>query len=268
MSIYGWTDCPEPIVRQLTALRDHLIDYVGHNLVGIYVHGSLALNSFNPDVSDLDVIVLLREGLVLELRYELVKLFLALSNQPAPIEISVIALDAIWPWKHPTPFQLHSSEYWRKAYEEQIGRENKQFWAETPVDPDLACHITLILQRGICLYGKPAQEVFPSVPEQDFRSSILSGVDHAADAVQTAPVYGILTLCRILSYLETGMIISKEEAGQWVLARIPEHIRYVVRQAADTYVGPVQASAEYRVEDLEEYKRLMLAAIHVHVNKA
>jgi predicted nucleotidyltransferase len=267
MAIYGWGNCPEPNKQQLFLLSDRLKESVGGNLVGIYVHGSLALGSFNPDVSDLDVIVLLQERIGLDLRYELIELFLQLSNHPSPIEISLITMDAIWPWQHPTPFQLHYSEYWRKPFEEQVELGNKPFWAETRVDPDLACHITLINRHGICLYGRPVNDVFPEVPEEDFRSSILADVQYGASALDTMPVYGILSLCRVLSYLETKTLLSKGQAGNWALPLLPEDLRYMVVQAVDTCVGTRSEIMSISGDDLEKYKNFMLCAIYHHTGE-
>lgn len=48
-----------------------------------------------------------------------------------------------------------------------------------------------------------------------------------------SPVYGILILCRVLSYLETGEILSKREAGIWAYSIIPENLVYIVRSAVE-----------------------------------
>jgi len=261
MSLYGWHNCPLSNKLQIMKLRDGLIEYLGSNLEGIYLHGSIALDSFNPGTSDLDIIVLLKNPIDIDLRFSLIRFFLDLSLKPSPIEISLITLGAVWPWQYPTPFELHSSEYWRSRYEEQVQSSNKDFWSETPVDSDLACHITLINRCGICLWGTPIEQAFPVVPETDFRASILSDVDYAANALDTMPVYGILTLSRILSYLETGEILSKGLAGEWVLPLIPVNIRYLVRQAVGIYVGDVDGSAPFAKAELERYKLIMLSMI-------
>ncbi|XEC94759.1 aminoglycoside adenylyltransferase domain-containing protein [Paenibacillus tarimensis] len=262
MRMYGWNDCPEQYRNQLDVLKERLVEHLGRNLAGIYIHGSLALDSFRPNVSDLDVIALLNEDIEVDLRFELVKVLLAISNQPAPLEISLVTKNAIWPWKYPTPFQLHSSEYWRTRYEEQVQKGNKSFWSETPTDSDLACHIRLINRKGICLYGTPIKEAFPDVPERDFRSSILGDVQYAANALSTQPVYGILTLCRILSYLETGDIFSKAQAGEWALPLLPEQLRTIVVNAVHAYAGDGERNVQFVDKDLERFKNLMLSAIH------
>jgi predicted nucleotidyltransferase len=261
MNLYGWDNCPKEVKDQIKKLNEILVQHLGENLLGIYIHGSLALKSFNPISSDLDVIVLLRDKLDLETRFQLIKEMLILSKKPSPVEISFITRDAIFPWKHPTPFQLHSSEYWRQRYEERVAIDDKNFWAETPEDSDLACHLTLINKKGICIHGLPVVEAFPIVPESDFRSSILSGVDYAVSVLKTQPVYGVLTLCRVLSYLETGEILSKREAGIWALPVIPEDLKYIVSGAVEMYEGTSSEVIDIIEEDLESYSDLMKSSI-------
>lgn len=261
MNLYSWDNCPAEVKNQVGKLQESLLRHLGDHLLGTYLHGSLALQCFNPACSDLDVIVLLKESIGVEMRFRLVQELLALSLNPAPIEISLITQGAIRPWRHPTPFELHCSEYWRQRYEQRVAIGDKEFWAGTPVDADLACHITLTRLKGIVVYGLPLADAFPKVPELDFRSSILDGVDHAADALRTLPVYGILTLCRVLSYLETGEILSKRDAGIWALPHLPESLRDIVRSAVELYEGSRSDMAAMSDEDLNSYKSFILSAI-------
>lgn len=262
MNLYSWDNCPKEIQDQISKLNETLAEHLGDNLLGIYLHGSLAIQSFNPNSSDLDIIVLLNEKIDVEIRFRLVKELLSLSKKPSPIEISFITKGAIKPWKHPAPFELHSSEYWREQYEERVAHEDKVFWSETPVDRDLACHLTIINKKGICIFGLPIKEAFSEIPEIDFRSSIVSGVDYAASVLNTLPVYGILTLCRVLSYLETGEILSKHDAGNWALSIIPENLRYIVRSAVEVYEGTRTDMVLINDVDMMNYKGLMQSFIN------
>jgi len=262
MKMYGWDDCPQQIKNQVFELNKIVIDHLGDKLIGTYIHGSLSLNSFNPKSSDIDLIVLLNDKIDLETRFSLVKELLRISTNPSPIEISFITKAAIFPWQHPTPFELHSSEYWRAKYEERVAAGDMEFWSETPIDSDIACHLTLIRKNGLCIYGQPIADVFPEIPEADFRSSILNGLDYAASALMSNPVYGILTLCRVLSYLELKEILSKREAGQWALAKIPNHLRYIVESAVEVYEGSRDEMVELNEEHLEQYGTLMKGYIN------
>ncbi|WIV20269.1 DUF4111 domain-containing protein [Paenibacillus polygoni] len=142
-----------------------------------------------------------------------------------------------------------------------MAEEDKEFWAETPTDSDLACHLTLVRKKGICIYGKPINEVFPEVPEADFRSSICSGIDYAVSVLRSNPIYGILTLCRVLSYLETNEIFSKREAGLWALPKLPNHLTYIVIHAVEVYEGTRNEMIDINEDHLEEYSTLMKSHI-------
>lgn len=257
MNMYSWDNCPKAVKNQVLTLNETLINHLDEKLIGTYIHGSLALHSFNPQCSDIDIIVLLKDKLDLDTRFTLVKELLRISKNPSPIEISFLTSSAIDPWQHPTPFELHSSEYWRTKYEERVAADDRSFWSGTPTDSDLACHLTLIKKYGICLYGQPIMDVFPEVPEADFRSSILNGVDYGASALMSNPVYGILTLCRIYSYLELNDILTKREAGLWALAKIPDHLKYIVESAVEVYEGSRNELVELNEEHLAEYGALM-----------
>lgn len=68
--------------------------------------------------------------------------------------------------------------------------------------------------------------------------------------MRTIPVYGILTLCRVLSYLETGEIFSKGEAGLWACTIIPQDLSYIVRSAVEVYEGTKSEMVEINDDDL------------------
>lgn len=47
-NIIGYNDLPEEIINQINKLVNIWKKYVNDELVGIYLHGSIALNAFNP----------------------------------------------------------------------------------------------------------------------------------------------------------------------------------------------------------------------------
>jgi len=56
--MFGWSDCPDPIRGQVLGLLEALDALLGRNLAAVYLHGSLAMGCFNPQRSDLDLLVL------------------------------------------------------------------------------------------------------------------------------------------------------------------------------------------------------------------
>jgi predicted nucleotidyltransferase len=242
MAQYGWSDCPEAIRVQVEGFVRAVREILAQNLVGIYLHGSLAMGCFNPERSDLDLLVLTREGMTVEVKRRVAELLLQHSGAPRPIEISFLRQADLDPWEDPTPFDFHYSEDWRHQTREQLESDAWQTWNDRRQrDPDLAAHVTITRERGICLAGPPIERVFPPVPRAHYVASIVGDVldatNEGRDGIAGAPVYYVLNLCRVCAYLREGRICSKEEGGTWGARVLPDELRAVVRQALAAYRG-------------------------------
>jgi len=226
--------------------------------VGIYLHGSLALGGFNPEQSDLDLLVVTERPLTPEIKRRLIKLLLQLSKQPYPIEISFLSRRDLNPWRHPTPYQLHFSEEWRTQYEEEQASGAWQRWnEEQATDPDLAAHITVLRKRGLCLYGKPIAEVFPPIPREDYEDSIVQDFHWAKDRLERDPVYFVLNACRVLAFLREGKILSKAEAGEWALHALSERLRPLVEAAREAHLSRKLRSPKLDLPGIEDFAAWM-----------
>src|SRR3712207_2262445 len=104
MSQYGWANAPAAIRLQVEQCADRLGRLLGANLVGIYLHGSLAMGCFNPRRSDIDLLVVTRRALRVETRRRAAELLLRCSLAPRPIEISLLRERDLRPWRYPTPY--------------------------------------------------------------------------------------------------------------------------------------------------------------------
>ena len=58
---YGWGDCPEPIKELVSSILRNYHKILGTNLIGFYLHGSLAMDCFNPLVSDVDFLAVVKQ---------------------------------------------------------------------------------------------------------------------------------------------------------------------------------------------------------------
>ena len=61
-----WETCSKVIQSEVKTLQTELQRLLGDNLLGIYLHGSLALGGFQPGRSDIDVIVVTAHMMDLE----------------------------------------------------------------------------------------------------------------------------------------------------------------------------------------------------------
>ncbi|MBK8025092.1 MAG: DUF4111 domain-containing protein [Chloroflexi bacterium] len=205
---------------------------LGENLVGIYLHGSLALGGFNPVTSDVDFMVVVWKPLDDSTRQAIVALTLELAEDaPAKgLEFSIVLLRDTQDFVHPAPFEFHYSRDWHQTYVEHGAAPST-----ASVDPDLAAHFTITRRRGIVLYGPPIDTVFGHVPEADYRDSIVRDAQQILDDIATNPVYSILNLCRVLAYVREGRVTSKLEGGQWGMEHLDATFRPLIAQALEVY---------------------------------
>lgn len=228
------------------------------NLVGVYLHGSAAMGCFNQQKSDIDLLVVVKENLEKETKCRYLDMVVA-QNALAPengIELSIVREAVCRHFVYPTPFDLHFSIAHLARYQ----ADPEEYIANMQgTDRDLAAHFTIIYHRGKTLYGKEIQEVFEEVGSAFYWDSILSDVQNAVEEIENTPVYTILNLCRVLVYKRSGLILSKQEGGEWGIAYVLEKYRDVLSLALAAYRtgGDVLLSGPL----LREYAAYMLAKI-------
>jgi streptomycin 3"-adenylyltransferase len=205
----------QEVKEQIINVTDTWLKYIGESIIGIYIHGSIALNCFVEGVSDIDILILCNRRISREERLLIAKDIIAIDCKPSPLEMSAICVDDLMPWKYPTPCQFHYSDAWTEHYKNLLNGDIKESFLidEDFCDGDIACHIQLTNQSGICIYGQPIKEVFPVIPEKDFWESISSDIaEYDFQAYNTRYfASNILILGRILSYKIEKRILSKYE---------------------------------------------------------
>ena len=220
------------MIEEYRDLLEKFISYskeiFGANLTGIYLHGSVVMNCFNPEKSDLDLLVVVRESIPDEIKLQFMNLVMELNKQaPAKgLELSVVKEEVCKPFVYPTPFELHFSNAYLNWYQ-----SNPQDYVEkmNGTDKDLAAHFTITYHRGQVLYGKEISEVFAPVPKEDYLDSIWCDIENAAEEISENPMYLTLNLCRVLAYKKEGLIVSKQEGGEWGLKNVekPEFLNLI-----------------------------------------
>ncbi|MDE6516914.1 MAG: nucleotidyltransferase domain-containing protein, partial [Acetatifactor sp.] len=134
-------------------------DILGEALTGVYLHGSLAMGCFNPEKSDIDLILVINREMTDRQKRQFMETVVELNAQ-APkkgLELSVVEEDVCRHFVYPTPFELHFSlthlKWWQEDPEGYIQRMKG-------TDQDLAAHFTILYHRGKTLFGKEIKEVF------------------------------------------------------------------------------------------------------------
>ena len=223
---------PKDGKEQINKVLDLCKSKLKENLVGVYLHGSLAMGCFNKDKSDIDIIVVMNEAA--NDKDGIIKELMKISLKPSPIEISFLLEDKL---KNPNStcyYDLHYSEYWREKYTNMF-LENKELGRDILEDGDLPAHMRVINERGITLWGKDKYGVFPEISDKEYLKSILYDFEDAWENFSIKPEYYILNTCRILNFLETNKVTSKREAGEWALDVLPDRFRYIIKSSLDIY---------------------------------
>ncbi len=215
-------------------------DAFAANLVGVYLHGSLAMGSFNPISSDVDLLVVVRDRLSRAEKNAVGQRLLALAEQAPPhgLEMSIVTRASLTDFQYPTPYELHFSKGNQAAF-----AEGTVEFADDLTDPDLAAHFVITQARGLCLYGEPIETLFPDVPAACYLDSLAQDAEwscqnilRSADSGTCAvPVYAVLNFCRVLAFIDQGLITSKREGGQWALHALPSDYQPLIREALREY---------------------------------
>ncbi|WP_270181349.1 aminoglycoside adenylyltransferase domain-containing protein [Alkalihalobacillus sp. CinArs1] len=266
----SWYNCSNEIKEFVQNAVDEMKAILKEGFVGFYLHGSLSMGGFNPSRSDIDMIVVAKRELTSEENEKLATYLLKASNNPYPIEISILTLEHLQAWKHPCFYEFHYSEDWRERYELAIQNEDIQYIADLKgEDPDLAAHLTILNSRGVCIEGPPIKELFPMIPYKDYVASILCDYDDCLDDIEENSVYCVLNIVRVYWYLLDGVISSKQEAGDWGRKEFTGAIGRTIEKAYENYAGmkdrsfeksELSAVREYfrrRVKSLINYKEGM-----------
>ncbi len=220
--------------HHVEAIVNLFAEELAGNLAGIYLHGSLAMGCFNPQKSDIDVIVVAEEPLAAVQKQRIARKLLSVDDQllnEQGIEVSIILESALTDFVHPAPCEFHYSAYHREKY-----RADEQYICGGFADPDLAAHLVVTCQRGRTLFGRPIRDVFPEIPRQYYIDAILHDVKDARQDIIDSPVYIALNLCRVLLFLKEGIVSSKKEAGEWAVKAVPLAYQALVERCLQEYI--------------------------------
>lgn len=252
----NYENCPAEIKSVMGEVVEIFKDVLRDNLVGVYLHGSLAMGCFNPKYSDIDLLVVAKNKLPHETKRKVIDSILRITQTrklpKKEIEFSIILKKYLDNFEYLTPFELHYSITHKEKYV-----VDPAYMCENDKDPDLAAHIMVVVKRGICLYGKPISDVFKPIPEKYYLRSILYDVE---DWCTEDPVYRILNLCRVLYYLKEKVISSKDEGGTWALENTLAKYKKLVRSAIVAYRG-FAGKIRWNEKELSEFYHYMMKQI-------
>jgi predicted nucleotidyltransferase len=232
-SIYGWDNCPESLKARVGDIAGVFRNTLAGSLTGIYLHGSLAMGCFNPEISDIDFLVVVDQKLTIPQKQEIIKYLTGSDTGKASPEMSIVTTESLTNIVYPSPFELHYSNSFRAAY--ASGGFN---WEEQRFDTDLAAHYMSVRERSVCLYGKPAKETIPEIPPEMFIASLVQDLHWLRQEISRIPFRQVvLNPCRAMAYASENRFMSKMEGGQWAITHLPPKYSILIESALNDYAG-------------------------------
>lgn len=206
----------------MTAITHHLVQVLGDNLIGVYLHGSVAFGCFIWENSDIDFLVVTEKEPDFNQKKDIIK-FLLESDKNGPekgFEVSFVLAEHCRNFVYPTPYQLHFSNGHKEKYLADIDGHIRKLQG---TDKDLAAHFTVTNRVGITFYGMEKNKVFSPVPKEFYLDSIKFDIENAVEDITEDSVYLTLNLCRVLAYIQDNVVISKADGGLWGVKNIPQY---------------------------------------------
>ena len=232
-----WPTCGNELKQYIFQFCDLLEHSLGELIIGIYLHGSLAMGSYYSPKSDMDIIAVISQKLDAkhadDLLFE-IALFSECRPTVGDIEFSVITLLSAHTVPNPMPYEIHYSSYWHDQIIKRAVHYN-----EDQFDSDLFAHLTCLKKRGVCLIGMPIADVFGDVNWNDFMFAVLDDLKWILEDenILESPYYCILNICRVFQLLvtKTQNSFSKDEGAMWGLTYFPPNFTSLIKAALMVY---------------------------------
>ena len=248
---------PQPLLTRISANLKHLL---GGNLVGVYIHGSIAFGCFNWQSSDIDFIVVAESPIDSQTKRQILQMLDGMRPEfpPKGLEVSIVLHKHCKTFTYPAPYEFHYSN----DYIDDCSDSFK-------TDYDLAAHFTVIKSAGITLCGNPIAGIFGDVPKADYLDSIGKDIENAVEDVEKNPVYIILNLCRVCAYIQDGLVLSKKSGGQWGLANLPHIYHGLISAILESYEsGDAAANDPMQISFCKYMTALIIAQNGSKINSA
>jgi aminoglycoside 9-adenylyltransferase len=225
------TDIPKEASEALHIIRSCL----GRSVVAVYLFGSWLAGGLRPD-SDVDVMVVVNNSLTELTRRRLVEQLMQVSGPIShqtgarPLELTVVLLSEIVPWRYPPKNELVYGEWLRDQFE--AGR--------TPApshDPDLAIVLKKVRDRSVALVGPDASSVLEPVPMVDVQRATRDTLSSLIEGIRGDERNVLLTLARMWLMAAEGEIAPKDVAAEWAIIRLDDEHGFLLDLARKGYRG-------------------------------
>lgn len=204
--------------KLLSRLTNGHRDVLGDDLLGSYVFGSVVTGDFEPGISDVDTVAVLRVDPTLDELSALGRLHTSIIEDLPEWEdrVEVVYLSS----RALATFRTVSSPAARIS-------PGEPFHA-IQVDRSWLIDWYQLREVGVALRGPSIASLVPEITHGEYvegvRQHLLTWRD-SLDNLESGSdqAYAILTMCRGLRTMRTGEHVSKREAARWASEELPEH---------------------------------------------
>jgi hypothetical protein len=241
--------------RYLADLVDAARDVLGDNLIGAYVAGSIAMDAYQPDRSDVDVALICEDPLSLEQKRRLVSR-LRHEELPCPargLELVVYRRTVAQSGTPEPGFEVELNTGSRMPFRATYGGEDRpaadgRFW--------YGLDRSILHQSGHRLIGPPAADMFTDLAPDHLRALLVDALTWwlarpmpAGDGPVSGAEDAVLGACRSLVKFRYGMWLSKVAAGRRLLDE--ESSPLIERSIKARYGGAPPTGSQARAFQLE-----------------
>ena len=210
-----------PYVNNLiNNIKDKIISSLEDNFIGIYLYGSATAGDFDPNLSDIDLITIIKSDLSKEEFNTLKKMHTQLVTENLDwrdrIEVIYLTLDGLKNFKNKRT-EVAKISPGEPFHLKEIGDEYLINWY-------------VARQNSIALFGPDPKNIFPEISVEEYKEAIKAQTllwkdslcEYTLKSTRGSLAYAILTLCRALYSKEFGVQTSKIKSAEWTIKKFPQ----------------------------------------------
>lgn len=168
------------------------------------------------------------------------------------MEVTIVNQSELSSLEFPLQREFQYSEWLREEY-------SNGYIPETVKDEDLTILLRKVRLNSLALYGKEATEVIPIISDTVFNKAILASLPNLIKEIEDDEINVILTLCRMYYSIQTGVVISKDKAVDYILPITPDKFKSILVQAKAVYLGESNVSKD--VDVLHQFADFVITLI-------
>ncbi len=203
-----------------------MLTSLGSNLLGTYLHGSIAFPGFEPSAGDIDFYSVVHRSLNRNEIRSLDHLHRSLATEfKFGSKLDGFYIPSATARRHKKPRGLVYGAHGRI----HLGGSDEAW----------ALHREHFARSAyIRLYGPKATRIFRRAEWLEMRAALYRQLVYARKIIDSDPWWSVLNLCRLMYSFKTGHVaVSKLGTASWALKSLPSRWKPLVGSAVKTYKG-------------------------------